>query len=125
MTSTVLGARGLHALMVVFPIRWQRTKVASPGSAGIHFVAQKASVEPVIARNMLCFAVSASVLPEDLYPVKLPAIGTGPQGRAARPSGQHGNPNGHATCTGCEVRGSGGLEGVPRVSSDMLRRLAA
>ena len=90
-TSDCLGARGLHGLMV-FPIPLLWTKVAYPVSAGKDFEIQEASVEPAIEPFLIWLSVSAPVLLEDLNPLKLPATGHGPTGRAARTSRQHGGP---------------------------------
>ena len=71
---------------MVFPIPQPWTKVAHPVSAGKDVEAQEASVERVIVVILLWQPVSASVLPEDLFPVKHPATGTGPTERVARTS---------------------------------------
>ena len=97
---------------MVFPNPRPWIEVAHPVSAGQDLEAHKASVEPAIALTLLSLPVSASALPEDLYPVKLPATRTEshvPQDNIRTPTArQLDSP--HIDTTGCEVHG--GPKGV-------------
>ena len=105
---------------MVFPIPQPWTKVAHPVSAGKDVEAQEASVERVIVVILIWQPVSASVLPEDLFPVKHPATGTGPTGRVARtstPSAMLLDPQ--------HIDTIGAWSGEALLSAGMPRRLAA